>query len=62
MAEPGQLSITMEDVQELLKTNALAAQQLENIVLKRELRELRSKLSENGKEPVPSVTKEDCSR
>jgi hypothetical protein len=46
----------MEDVQELLKTNALAAQQLENIALKRELRELRSQLSENGKEPTPSVT------
>lgn len=56
MVEQKNLAITMEDVQELLKTNALAAQQLENIVLKRELRELRSQLSENGKEPTPSVT------
>jgi len=56
MTEQEKLSITMEDVQELLKANALAAQQLENIVLKRELRELRSQLSENGKEPTPSVT------
>jgi hypothetical protein len=56
MVEQQNLAITMEDVQELLKTNALAAQQLENIALKRELRELRSQLSENGKEPTPSVT------